>query len=112
MRLTFVEAEVFSKRIKRLGLDADLRSLQLELLQEPELGDLDPGTGGLRKVRMTAVARGKGKRSGARVHYLFLPDVSRIYLMFVYAKDEMATLTKAQKKQLRAVVQAIKTEAR
>lgn len=61
---------------------------------------------------MTAAARGKGKRSGARVHYLFLPDVSRIYLMCVYGKDELDTLTATQKKQLRAVVQAIKKEPR
>jgi hypothetical protein len=86
--------------------------LQTQLLREPELGNIDPGTGGLRKVRMSAATRGKGKRGGARVHYLFLPDVSRIYLMFVYGKDELATLTETQKKQLRSVVEAIKKEVR
>jgi hypothetical protein len=73
MRLWFVETQTFTKRLERFGLDQDLRALQEELLANPEAGDTDPGTGGLRKVRMTASARGKGKRGGARVHYLWLP---------------------------------------
>jgi len=34
----------------RLGLEAALRGLQLELLENPTAGDLDPSTGGLRKA--------------------------------------------------------------
>lgn len=112
MQFTFVETEVFTRRIKHLRLEEDLRSLQLELLENPERGVLDPGTGGIRKVRMSAKSRGKGKRSGARVHYLFVAKVSRIYLLFVYSKDESDTLTPTQKAQLRKVVQAIKGESR
>lgn len=47
-------------------------SLQLELIENPAAGDVEPGTGGLRKIRLAAPARGKGKRGGARVHYLWL----------------------------------------
>ena len=71
--MVFVETSVFTKRIVRLGLDDALRGLQLELLENPTAGDLDPGTGGLRKVRMPDPTRGKGKRGGGRVHYLWLP---------------------------------------
>ena len=74
-------------------------------------GDLDPGTGGLRKVRMTDPTRGKGKRGGARVHYLWLPHRERIYLLFAYSKDEDDTLSQQQKKVLRAVVEGIKKES-
>ncbi len=81
-RLVFVETSVFTKRIARLGLEDALRGLQLSLLENPTAGDLDPGTGGLRKVRMTDPTRGKGKRGGARVHYLWLPHRERIYLLF------------------------------
>src|SRR5437667_10691403 len=58
----FVETSVFTKRLARLGLEDALRGLQLELLENPTAGDLDPGTGGLRKVRMADPTRGKGKR--------------------------------------------------
>jgi len=91
-----------------MALEQPLRDLQGLLLAEPEAGDLDAGTGGLRKIRMPDPRRGKGKRSGSRVHYLWLPHCRRIYFMYVYAKDEATTLTKAEKNALRHLVQAIK----
>ena len=108
--LVFVETAVFTKRIARLGLEHALRGLQLELLENPTAGDLDPGTGGLRKVRMADPTRGKGKRGGARVHYLWLPHRGMIYLLFAYSKDEDDTLSAQQKRALRAVVEGIKKE--
>ena len=39
-----------------------------------------------------------------------LPHKRLIYLMYVYGKDETATLNQEQKKQLRGVVEAIKRE--
>ena len=106
--LTFVETNVFTKRIGALGLEESLRGLQLELLDNPEAGDIDPGTGGLRKIRLGDPTRRKGKRGGARVHYLWLPHRGRIYLIFVYGKNEASTLTADQKKKLREVVAQIK----
>ena len=106
--LTFVETNVFTKRIAALGLEESLRGLQLELLDNPEAGDVEPGTAGLRKMRLGDPTRGKGKRGGARDHYLWLPHRGRIYLMFVYGKNEASTLTTDQKKKLRAVVAQIK----
>lgn len=108
MRLTFVETAVFTARIGKLGLEAGLRALQEALLEAPEAGRLDPGTGGLRKIRIADPTRGKGKRGGARVHYLWLPHRRRIYLMYVYGKDETTTLSAAQKQALHQMVQAIK----
>ena len=93
-----------------LELENALRDLQLLLLQAPDAGSLDPGTGGLRKVRIPDPERGKGKRSGARVHYLWIPSVSLIYLLYVYTKNESSTPSRTEKRQLRAVVEAIKRE--
>ena len=108
--MVFVETSVFTKRIARLELEEALRDLQLELLENPTAGDLDPGTGGLRKVRMADPMRGKGKRGGARVHYLWLPHRDVIYLLFVYSKDEDDSLSGQQKRALRAAVEGIKKE--
>jgi hypothetical protein len=108
--MVFVETDVFSRRIARLGLETALRDLQLALQQHPEAGDLDPGTGGLRKVRMPDPDRHKGKRGGARVHYLWVPHHQLVYLVFVYAKGEVETLTEEQKRRLRMIVGAIRTE--
>lgn len=110
MGVTFVETHVFTRRILRLGLDDALQRLQVELSRNPDAGDLEPGTGGLRKVRMPDPARGKGKRGGARVHYLPAPHRQIIYLVFVYSKDESDTLTADQKRLVRAMAEQIKAE--
>ncbi|MGE5362008.1 MAG: addiction module toxin RelE [Bacteroidales bacterium] len=106
--LTFVETSMFTRRIALLELDDALRDLQLQLLDNPEAGEVDPGTGGLRKIRMAEPARQKGKRGGARIHYLWLARRKTIYLIFVYSKAERATLTAVQKARLREVVKEIK----
>jgi hypothetical protein len=80
------------------------------LLANPEAGDVEPGTGGLRKTRVPDPARGKGKRGGARVHYLWLAHKGRIYLIFVYGKNESTKLTADQKRQLRELATKIRNE--
>ncbi len=107
---TFVETHVFTKRIVRLGLEQPLRELQIELAANPKAGDVDSGTGGLRKVRVPDPGRGRGKRGGARVHYLWVPSRELIYLVFVYSKGEAATLTKDQRTALSRIVRKIKRE--
>jgi hypothetical protein len=96
----FVEIAEFTRRSVRLGLEEDLRKLQNRLEANPRAGDLDPGTCGLRKVRMSDAARGQGKRGGARVHYFYYPERQIIYLMWVYTKAEQGTLTPEQKRVL------------
>lgn len=107
----FIETRAFSKRVEQNGLEEALHRLQLALIADPTAGDLDPGTGGLRKVRMPNPRRGKGKRGGARVHYLWLPKWKVFYLVFLYTKDEQDSLTKEQKVKLKAVVREIEREA-
>ena len=109
--IAFIETRAFSSRIERLGLQEALRALQLELVESPERGVTDPGTGGLRKIRIANPTTGKGKRGGARVHYLWVPKARTVYLVFVYGKGEQASLTHSQKRQLKQVVDAILAEA-
>ena len=110
MYLYFIETNVFTKRVIQLGLENELHDLQGELLANPTAGDTDAGTGGLRKIRMRATRRAKGKRGGARAHYLYLAAHGVIYLLFVYGKDEQSTLSRNQKRQLKAMVESIKRE--
>ena len=49
MNLWFVETLVFTRHTERLGLEADLRRLQQELLENPLAGDLDSGRAGCGK---------------------------------------------------------------
>jgi putative transcriptional regulator len=107
MRCMFVEMVEFTRRVVRLGLEEDLRHLQDRLDLDPRSGRVDPGTGGLRKIRMTDSPRGKGKRGGARVHYLFVPEREIIYMVNVYPKDEQVALTPEQKRVLRRLAEMI-----
>ena len=70
-----------------------------------------PGCGGLRKVRVEDQSRGKGKRGGARVVYLDIPQAERIDLVTIYGKDEQDDLTPRQKKQFANLARQARTEA-
>ena len=72
---------------------------------EPTCGDLIPGTGGLRKVRIGR--GGSGKRGGARVIYYFYNADFPLVLMALYAKNEKADLTSQDKRAFAATLREI-----
>lgn len=97
----FIELPAFQKH-RADYLDDDLfRSFQLELLKNPEAGDLIEGTGGLRKIRFFDQRRGKGKRSGLRVIYYWWSGFDQFWLFTVYSKNEQDDLSPSQKKLFR-----------
>lgn len=61
----------------------------------PEAGDIVPESGGIRKVRWAA--QGRGKRGGFRVIYYFHSETFPLFLLTVYAKNQRANLTKAER---------------
>src|ERR1039458_8892194 len=65
-------------------------------------GDVIPETGGVRKLRWSA--RGKGKRGGVRVIYYFHNEAFPLLLLTVYAKNQKANLTKAERNDLKKLV--------
>lgn len=111
MKATFVESTGFTESVCDLMEDRAYARLQRELMGEPEAGDVMPGCGGLRKIRIADPRRGKGKRSGARVIYLHVPEAKRFYMLDVYGKDEKDDLTPVQKKELRELADRLKKEA-
>lgn len=61
--LVFIETPMFTRQIKLIATDDELKELQKELIESPGKGDLIQKTGGLRKVRMATGPQGKkGKR--------------------------------------------------
>jgi len=108
--MRFVETSAFTKRLTHIADDETYRRFQLELAANPEKGQFIQGTGGLRKARIAS--RGKGKRGGARVIYLYLETPRVVYLVYAYDKGEADDLSAAEKKELRAIAEAIKQEYR
>ena len=105
--IEFIETSLFTRQIKQIATDDELRVLQQELIAQPTKGDLISGTGGLRKVRMAT--DGQGKSGSARVIY-FLATAEVIYLLLAYAKNEKDSLTAAEKAELKQLTKLLKGE--
>ncbi len=105
---TFVETTDFSKCRPRFLPDDAYAKLQKELIANPQKGDVMPGCGGLRKVRIADPKRQKGKRGGARVIYLHIPEAEQFLMLDIYGKDEKDDLTPAEKKDLRELAREYK----
>ena len=108
MSKAFTESQAFTARWKRRGDDELLRALQNDLLESPDRGDAMPGCGILRKYRFSDRKRGKGKRGGARIIYLYVVIAARIFLIRCYAKNMKSDLTVDEKKQLRQIAANLK----
>jgi len=71
------------------------------------LGDVIPGTGGIRKIRWQA--NGHGKRGGVRVIYYVYNENQPIYLLYAYPKNVQVDLSSDEKKLFRMVVEKMKS---
>jgi len=105
MKLVFFETPLFTRLLSDYLDDQGYRALQQALLENPQMGDLMPGTGGFRKVRWQDSRRGKGKRGGLRVIYYYLTTDHQIWFFTLYNKDEATDLTPDEKKQLKQAIQ-------
>ena len=89
----------------------DLVALEQAILQDPEAGDLVPGTGGFRKIRLAQRAVRRGKRGGARVYYLDLPHAQVTHLLAIYGKRQQEDLSAAERRALAAIAKLLKEES-
>lgn len=97
------ETPVFTRRVIEILTDDEYKELQAMLAQQPDVGSIIPGGGGLRKVRWSI--KGKGKRGGSRVIYYWFVEDESILMLFIFKKNERSDLTKEQLKQLRTIVE-------
>jgi hypothetical protein len=101
--MIFIETPIFTRRAKELLDDDAYITLQKLLVSNPSSGDVIEGTGGIRKIRVSA--KGHGKRGGARVIYYHFVSVSQIALLMIYPKNEQQDLTADERKALKAVIE-------
>lgn len=105
--IEFIETTMFTRQIKQIATDDELKELQKELIESPDKGDLIQKTGGLRKIRMAT--GNQGKSGSARVIY-FLATAEVIYLVMAYPKSTKDSLTDAEKAELKKLTQRLKDE--
>jgi hypothetical protein len=107
----FIEAPAFTRLVSDYLSEDAYRQLQTHLANDPELGEVMPGSGGFRKLRWADPRRGKGRRGGLRVIYFYFRSEQQVWLMTVYDKNEAADLTSKQKAALKAAIEQ-ETEVR
>ncbi|MBV8732243.1 MAG: type II toxin-antitoxin system RelE/ParE family toxin [Acidobacteriia bacterium] len=100
--MTVVESPFFLKKAAALLKDDEREGLISFIGLSPEAGDIIPETGGVRKLRWAG--KSKGKRGGVRVIYYFHDETLPVFLLTVYAKNQKANLTKAERNELRQLV--------
>lgn len=72
---------------------------------DPTAGEIMPGCGGARKLRIAKP--GKGKSGGYRVITYFGGDDVPVFLLTVFGKNEKANLNKAERNALAALTKRL-----
>ena len=82
---TLIESPLFSKLWPDYWSEEERGQFAAWLAENPDAGDVVPGSGGVRKVRWSRP--GQGKRGGVRVIYYNQVGESLIWLLTLYAKS-------------------------
>ena len=93
-----VETPGYLKAAEQIFSTIEREAIVAMIADDPECGEVTPGTGGFRKVR---VARGgMGKRGGARVIYILRNESFPVFLITAYAKNEKSNMTQKERNEL------------
>lgn len=101
MRYEFIESSLFSASVYDYLTDEEYQHLQEYLSDNPEKGDIVPGSGGVRKVRWARA--GAGKSGGVRVCYCVRTKAGQILMLVIYAKSNRASIPGRILKQLKEI---------
>ncbi|MGZ3662076.1 MAG: type II toxin-antitoxin system RelE/ParE family toxin [Bdellovibrionota bacterium] len=105
-----METGAFTKALENKGDRDLLEMIQKKILENPEAGDVMPGCGGVRKMRVADPNRHKGTRGGLRVLYLDLPHKEVTHLIFVFGKDETENISAKARERIKEIAAAAKKE--
>ena len=110
MLVSVIETAAYLSKAEKIMSAAERESVVLMISASPAIGDVIPGTGGLRKVRVPL--QGRGKRGGGRVIYWYYNEGYPAILMWAFAKNEASDLSSSQKKSLSAMSETFTADFR
>ena len=100
--MTVVETPGFLREAAAALTEEERAELVSYLAANPEAGDIMPETGGARKLRWKA--QGRGKSGGARAIYYYHDESLPLFLLNVFAKNEKANLTGAERNEMKKLL--------
>lgn len=100
-----IETPEFLTATRKLMTDEERAVLVDYLAYNPTVGDLIPGTGGVRKLRWGL--EGRGKRGGARVIYFYHDPSLPVFALTAFAKNARADLSQADRNDFRRMTAKI-----
>ena len=104
-----VETPTFLASAAKAGMSEKERFEAIDqIAANPAAGDIMPGGGGVRKVRVPG--RGKGKSGGYRVLTYYMTENEPVYLISVINKDKIANLNDAQLAAVKSVAKDIRDD--
>ena len=110
--MLFIESSSFTKNIHDYLSDEGYKDLQTKLVEHPRLASVIPGCGGIRKVRWAQKGKAHGKRSGLRIYYLYIEQLSHIHLLAILGKGEREDLSSEKKRMLKKLAMQLKISSR
>lgn len=103
--ITVVETPEFLSATRKLLTEEERALLVDYLAHNPAVGELVPGTGGVRKLRWGL--EGRGKRGGARVIYFYHSADIPLFALTAYAKNERADLSQKDRNDFRRLTKLL-----
>jgi hypothetical protein len=111
MNLTFLYLPGFVNEWKKLRLTAeDLVALERAIFNSRDVAPVVAGTRGLRKLRFAPPSLRRGKRGATRVGFAFFRKRSAIIVATIYAKNDAADLSPAQRSQISRLLESIEQD--
>lgn len=107
---TIVELNEYLKRAERLLTAEDRTDIVSHLSFHPRAGALIRSAGGIRKLRWKR--EGSGKSGGVRIIYYYHDDTIPLYLLTVFAKNERANVSRAERNELAKLSALLLQQAR
>ena len=93
---TVIETPSYLRAAKQAGVSDSEREAIVDMLAaDPLAGDVMPGCGGARKVRVAG--KGKGKSGGYRVISFYGGHTIPVFLLTLFAKGEKVSLSKEER---------------
>ncbi len=107
--IAVAETPLFLRQAEKVWSRDEHDEFVLYIAGNPDVGDVIPETGGIRKVRWGGGAA--GKRGGTRVIYFFHNPERPLYLLMVYAKARKENLSADEKHAVRQLAAVLKGKA-